>query len=118
MKVIDNANSDELLKVAEGKFIKDKSTVKTDGFSAYRCFSKRGFTHEAVPVKGGKASKILPWVHTLIGNVKSTIQGIFHGVSSKHLQRFLDEYCYRFNRRFKESELFDRLLTAYAEPSR
>jgi hypothetical protein len=57
-------------------------------------------------------SYVLPWVHSFIRNVKSSIQGIFHGVSGKHLQRFLDECCYRFNRRFREPELFDRLLLA------
>lgn len=112
MKVIDNVTSKELAAVAEEKFIKEKSTVKTDGFRSYKYLKKIGFDHISEKVSDKNASKALPWVHTLISNVKSTIQGIFHGVSLKHLQRFLNEYCYRFNRRFKESELFDRLITA------
>ncbi len=117
MKVIDEATSDELASIAEEKFIKGSSTVKTDGFSAYKYLKKLGFNHSARKVKGSDASKVLPWVHTLIGNVKSAIKGIFHGTSMKHLQRFPDEYCYRFNRRFKESELFDRLITACVRTS-
>lgn len=112
MKVIDEATSDELAAVAEEKFIKEKSIVKTDGFSSYKYLKKIGFNHISEKANGSDAAKVLPWVHTLISNAKSAIQGIFHGVSLKHLQRFLDEYCYRFNRRFKESELFDRLVTA------
>ncbi|HEX2959047.1 MAG TPA: transposase [Chitinispirillaceae bacterium] len=54
----------------------------------------------------------LKWVQTLMRNVKTTIAGVFHGVSKKHLQRFLDEYCFRFNRRHQESELFERLIVA------
>jgi transposase-like protein len=54
----------------------------------------------------------LKWIQTLMGNVKTTIAGVFHGVSRKHLQRFLDEYCFRFNRRHNERELFERLLAA------
>ena len=53
-----------------------------------------------------------PWVHTLISNCKTQLQGTQKAVSLKHLQRYLAEFCYRFNRRFWESELFDRLLTA------
>ncbi len=56
--------------------------------------------------------KHLPWVHILISNLKSSLRAIFHGVSKKHLQRYLDEYSYRFNRRFVENQLFDRLLFA------
>lgn len=114
MKVIDEATSDELLAVAEQKIEKEGSMVKTDGFRAYKFLNRNGFTQEGSKASGKDASTVLPWVHTLIGNVKSTIQGIFHGVSGKHLQRFLDEYCYRFNRRVKEAELFDRLLLACA----
>jgi hypothetical protein len=37
-------------------------------------------------------------------------RGIYKGVANKHLQRYLDEFCYRFDRRFREDRLFDRLL--------
>jgi len=36
--------------------------------------------------------------------------GTFHGVSGKYLQEYLDEFCYRFNRRFFEKEIPNRLL--------
>lgn len=117
MKVIEKATSNELAAVAEEKFIKEKCTIKTDGFNSYKYLDKIGFSHISEKADGNNASKVLPWVHTLISNAKSAIQGIFHGVSLKHLQRFLDEYCYRFNRRFKESELFDRLVTACVRTS-
>ncbi|NIN33623.1 MAG: DDE transposase, partial [Gammaproteobacteria bacterium] len=59
---------------------------------------------------GRDAVKLLPWVHTVIANVKGNIRGVYHGVSSKHLSRYLAEFSYRFNRRFWESQMFDRLL--------
>ena len=40
------------------------------------------------------------------------VLGTFHGVSRKYLQNYLDEFCYRFNRRLKESELHQSLLRA------
>ncbi|HAN22070.1 MAG: hypothetical protein A2Y15_07605 [Clostridiales bacterium GWF2_36_10] len=45
-------------------------------------------------------------------NVKAFVNGTFHGLAEKHLQRYLDEFCYRFNRRFSKSHLFDKLLSA------
>lgn len=43
---------------------------------------------------------------------KAVIRGTYRGFSGKHLQRYLSEICYRFNRRFWEKELFDRLVQA------
>jgi len=48
----------------------------------------------------------------LISNAKAFILGTFHGIGRKHLQAYLDEFCYRFNRRNWEFQLFDRLATA------
>lgn len=53
-----------------------------------------------------------PWVQILLGNVKNVLKGTYFGVSPKHLQRYLSEFCYRFNRRYQEAELFDRMLCA------
>ena len=87
--------------------------VRTDGWVAYRVLKSDHSTHEPVVVgDGSNAVKLFPWVHTLIANIKGNIRGVYHGVSGKHLQRYLAEYCYRFNRRFWESQMFDRILTA------
>ncbi|NIA10120.1 MAG: hypothetical protein GWP10_10455 [Nitrospiraceae bacterium] len=60
---------------------------------------------------------MLPWVHILISNVKAFISGTYHGVSNKHLRRYLAEYRYRFNRRFWKSQLFGRLANAAVNAS-
>ncbi len=54
----------------------------------------------------------MTWVHTLISNAKTFIEGTYHGLDHKHLQAYLNEFCYRFNRRFWENQLFGRLLNA------
>ena len=59
-----------------------------------------------------KSGEWLPWVHVAIGNLKAFLLGTYHGVSSKHLQEYLNEFCYRFNRRAWEPELPLRLLNA------
>ena len=39
------------------------------------------------------------WLHIIVSNAKTFVSGTFHGLGEKHLQSYLDEYCYRFNRR-------------------
>ena len=69
--------------------------------------------HYKVVLREPKATgKLLPWVHRIISNAKAVIRGAHRGVSEKHLQSYLSEICYRFNRRFWERELFDRLVQA------
>nr|CBX27841.1 hypothetical protein N47_C18990 [uncultured Desulfobacterium sp.]CBX28797.1 hypothetical protein N47_L13950 [uncultured Desulfobacterium sp.]CBX29086.1 hypothetical protein N47_J00670 [uncultured Desulfobacterium sp.]CBX30114.1 hypothetical protein N47_D29230 [uncultured Desulfobacterium sp.]CBX30317.1 hypothetical protein N47_D31260 [uncultured Desulfobacterium sp.] len=58
--------------------------------------------------------KLLPWTHKIIANAKSVFAGPHRGVSKKHLQSYLSEVCYRFNRRFWNKEVFHRLLFACA----
>jgi hypothetical protein len=41
----------------------------------------------------------LPWAHTVFGNLKTWLRRTFHGVSPKHLQCYLDEFVFRFDRR-------------------
>lgn len=50
----------------------------------------------------------------MIGNAKTFINGTYHGTSTKHLQMYLSEFCYRFNRRKMGGDIFDRLLVAIA----
>jgi len=63
------------------------------------------------------AMKLLPWTHKIIANAKADFAGPHRGVSRKHLQRYLSEICYRFNRRFWGMEVFPRLLFACASTS-
>jgi transposase-like protein len=52
----------------------------------------------------------LPWVHILIANLKRFILGTYHSVSQRYMQEYLDEFLYRFNRRFWEQQIPNRLL--------
>jgi len=90
------------------------STIRTDGLHVYRCLAKSGFSHEITVASGKPKGDLLHWVHIIISNAKAFITGTFHGLDDKHIQRYLDEFCYRFNRRHREAELFDRLLLACA----
>lgn len=54
----------------------------------------------------------LKLVNRAISNVKASLLGVYHGVSPKHMSSYLDEYCYRTNRRWARRELPFRLLNA------
>ena len=65
-----------------------------------------------------RSAEILPWVHGIFGNLKTWLRGTFHGVSGKHLPRYLTEFVYRFDRRWREGELFGFVLrrAVHGEP--
>lgn len=86
--------------------------IRSDGWRSYQTVSKKlEISHiRAVLKNPDEASKLLPWVHKLISNAKAVIKGPHRGVSQKHLQDYLSEICYRFNRRFWGHEAFHRLL--------
>lgn len=89
------------------------SSLRTDGWGAYRKVAQAGFQHEAIKTGGGKkAVQVFPWLHTFVGNLKRMIGGTHHHVSPKHLDNYLSEFAYRANRRWTEASLFDRILVA------
>jgi transposase-like protein len=93
------------------KEIEPGSLVRTDGLAIYNSLAG-AYIHEPIVAKGKPKDAVLKWVHVVISNAKAFIEGTFHGLDGKHLQRYLDEFRYRFNRRYREEELFDRLLSA------
>ena len=110
MSVVETLDGDTIRDVSRTT-IRNLSTIRTDDYPAYTALAKH-FQHRGKTVKSPEAKEKLPWVHILIGNAKTFIRGTYHGVSHKHLQRYLNEFCYRFNRRLMESEIFDRILVA------
>jgi len=97
----------------EQKVHKD-STVTSDGYSLYRPLGEC-FNLFQIPVGTGQnAGNVFPRVHRVIARLKNWIRGTHLHVSKKHLNRYLAEFSYRFNRRFKDrrATIFDRLVTA------
>ncbi len=86
--------------------------VRTDGWVAYENLGKLGFCHKAVPVRGdhAKTDQHLPMSHIVFGNLDAWLLGTHHGVSPKHLQAYLSEFVFRFNRRFWPMAAFVSIL--------
>ena len=90
------------------------NAIRSDGWRSYQTVSnKLGIVHHRAVLHDPEDSmKLLPWTHRVIANAKAVFSGPHRGVSRKHLQGYLSEVCYRFNRRFWEREAFHRLLYA------
>lgn len=84
------------------------SLVVSDGLPCFSGVEGAGCTHEAIVTGGGPVSVTLEaftWVNTMIGNVKNSMHGSYHAIRERHLPRYLAEFCYRFNRRFKLEDM-------------
>jgi ISXO2-like transposase domain/Transposase zinc-ribbon domain len=90
------------------------STVITDGYRSLSKLNKVVKNHIQKVVPSKKAHKALPWVHTVISNAKRLFLGVHHSISKDYLQNYLNEYCYKLNRRNFTSDLFDRMIIAGA----
>ena len=114
MRAVKHVDSDTILRFAND-VVEPGATVRTDGLSVYPALEQHGFPHDANPVRKQKAHVILPHVHMYISNLRSFVMGTHHGLDETHLQQYLDEFCWRFNRRKCYHEMFDRLLLACLE---
>ncbi|BCO09548.1 hypothetical protein GF1_19240 [Desulfolithobacter dissulfuricans] len=110
MKAVETISHDTVQSFLTRKLLTGQK-VKTDALPALTVVGTSQ-QHEKKITPPEEAAKWLPMVHVIIGNMKAFLTGTFHGVSLKYLQEYLDEFCYRFNRRFWEPELPMRLLNA------
>jgi hypothetical protein len=85
------------------KIVSDKSTSYVDLNQNYEIDSN--------VIPKNKISKVLPWVHTTISNAKRLLLDIHHRIDDDFLQSYLNEYCYKFNRRYIDNT-FERLMKA------
>lgn len=97
--------------------VEAKATIHTDGLPAYRGLEAMGYCHEATSLIREKdisaGTRLLPRVHRVASLLKRWLLGTHQGaVSADHLDYYLDEFVFRFNRRTSRSrgKLFYRLL--------
>ena len=86
--------------------------VVSDGLRCFTAVTQAGCTHQVIKTGGGaKAAKTpaFKWVNTALGNIKAAIVGTYRAVREKHVPRYLAEFEYRFNRRYKLEDMIPRL---------
>ena len=84
------------------------ATAGTDGWVGYPGASS--VTHDPHVVENIAAHVVLPWVHRVFANLKTWALGVYHGLRRQHLQSYLDEFVFRFNRRRTRYAAFRSIL--------
>jgi transposase-like protein/ribosomal protein L37AE/L43A len=113
MRIIPNASGDTL-----GTFVKETvaagAIVHTDGWMGYAPLAKAGYEHrprsQRAAKKAGDTDPVLPRVHRAISNFKTWLRGTHRSVGNEHLQVYLDEFTFRYNRRGTPMAAFQSLL--------
>lgn len=104
-KVIKHSNAKEL-----GEFMKTtitkQATIKTDAWRGYSPLTKH--FNNLTQKLSGKKGENFPELHRVIMGFKSWLRGMHH--HANHLQSYINEYTYRFNRSFMKANIFDNLL--------
>lgn len=114
-RCIDSASSNNLMEFIEDT-IDSGSTVITDGWKGYDFLTdKKNYKHDRKPIYGSgkEAHELLPHVHMVDSLLKRWINGTHQGrISPKHLEFYLDEYAFRFNRKLSihRGKVFYRLV--------
>ena len=87
------------------------SLIVTDDWSGYAGLRKQGYDHHAIAKCGDPevTEQFMPMIHLVFSNLKTWLNGIHHGVSAKHLQAYLNEFTFRFNRQFYPFNAFRSL---------
>lgn len=110
MKALTSYQSVEIDDIVKSSVAKD-SVLFTDKSSSYLNLSQYVEMHISEKSTKETTNGMLRWVHIAISNAKRNLLGIYHSVKDIYLQNYLDEFCYKLNRRGLES-VFERLIIA------
>lgn len=105
--------SGESLEPAIWDMVEPGSTVRTDGWRGYNGLSELGYKHTVVRKSPDLGDNLLPLANRIASLLKRWLLGTHQGaVEHSHLEYYLDEYTFRFNRRTSKSRglLFYRLI--------
>jgi len=93
------------------KAVMPTAKITTDGWRGYYKLPEIVAEHKRLKVPQKEAHKLLPWVHMAISNAKRLLLGTHHSIGRGYLQNYLNEFCYKLNRRYVEDDLFEHMMT-------
>ena len=111
MRVLDTHKTDSIDQVIQENVDK-KSVAFSDRANTYLNMSDYVDTHMSEKSTKETTANTLKWVHIAISNAKRNLLGVYHKIKGKYLQLYLDDFCYKLNRRYFGDRLFDRLVLA------
>lgn len=88
------------------------SCIDSDDSTSYVKLKDIVKEHRPKVIPKKEMGKALPSVHIAISNAKRMLLDIYHDIQPKYLQNYLNEFCYKFNKRYFGEDLFDRLMIA------
>ena len=114
LQAVPDASANSLAGFLAGN-VAPPAAVTTDGWQGYAGLGDAGYAHQPINLTTGWGDAVLrlPAIHLVLGLAKRWLLGTHHGaVRPKHLQAYLDEYVFRFNRRTAKSisHRFARLI--------
>jgi transposase-like protein len=109
--VIEDLKSDTITPLVE-KNVTDESTIDSDHSTSYVKLDDIVKEHRPQVIPKTKVGKVLPWVHIAISNAKRQLLNAHHCIEPQYLQSYLNEFCYKFNRRHFGEKMFDRAMIA------
>lgn len=114
MKVLANHKASEVDETVL-KNIEKCSLVFTDKGTNYINIADYVEVHIQEKSNNETTKTTLKWVHIAISNAKRNLLGIYHKIKGSYLQLYLDEFCYKLNRRYFKMNIFERLTLAVAK---
>jgi transposase-like protein len=112
MRVVPDARALTLMPLVQ-QYVLPESIVYTDEWRPYDRLGEKGYEHRRIHHR--QKVYVVGDVHTntiegFFGLVKNGIRGVYHSVSKKHLQGYMDEYAFRYNRRNSDQPMFWAIL--------
>jgi len=114
-KIVPNVKK-ETLKTFINENVLPDTELRSDAFRSYKGLKKE-FPIEITAYDPNQNPEHLKWLHVIVSNVKRFILGTYHGLDDTHLQLYLDEFVFRFNRRYMQGCLFNRIINACVNSS-
>ena len=94
------------------KNVSNESVIDSDHSTSYVKLEDTVKEHRPQVIPKTEVGKTLPWVHIAISNAKRQLLDIYHHTDPQYLQNYLNEFCYKFNRRYFGEKLLDRVMLA------
>lgn len=114
--VVPDVKSKTLMPIIE-ETVEKGTTVHTDELPVYNSLTKKGYTHERIAHNDGVF--VVGNVHTnsiegFWAQIKNAVNGVHHGVASKYLQQYVNEYAFRYSHRDDVTPMFQTMLNRAA----
>lgn len=116
--IVPNVQRKTLLPIVQAT-VKPGSTISTDELSSYRTLAKYGYEHGTVDHADGQYVSGIFHTQSIDGfwsHLKRGIRSTHASVSPKHLQKYVNEFAFRYNNRQAPAEMFQRMLAQISKP--